>query len=299
MLEAIFTENVLTITLAGLYQWDYGQKLYIKGLELDATEQIHFSNQKEKEAIVMPLVKKGEHYICDIPNVLLEKSLDIICWIYDIGANSGETIRTVILKIEPRAKPQDFISTNPDANDILSDALDKINQNFKDNEAFKTEIKLDQDKFKNEVNKTLQDFSAKPVIPHTHDDRYYTESEINSKIITINSSISTKANQSDLNYLNTKVSRLEQKMTTTTKTITIYPSDWTDNAYTLHDSLITSTSNQSVLPPEFNDNYGEIEWYQNANFVDAGQGYGWMKLKALGDVPKYNLRIRVIFRGEK
>ncbi len=140
MLEAIFTENVLTITLTGLYQWDYGQKLYIKGLELGETEQIHFSNTKEKEAIVMPLVKHGEQYICDIPNVLLEKWWDITAWVYDVGENSGETIRTVILKVEPRVKPQDFISTNPDANDILSDVLNKIDQNIKDNEQFKTEI---------------------------------------------------------------------------------------------------------------------------------------------------------------
>lgn len=157
MLEAIFTENVLTITLAGLYQWDYGQKLYIKGLSLGEAEEIHFANPKEKEAIVMPLVKSGEHYICDVPNILLEKSLDIICWIYDIGTNSGETIRTVILKVEPRAKPQDFISTNPDANDILSDVLNKIDKNIKDNEAFKTEIKFDQEQFQSEIEAFLKD----------------------------------------------------------------------------------------------------------------------------------------------
>ena len=157
MLEAIFTENVLTITLNGLYQWDYGQKLHIKGLELGETEQIHFSNTKEKEAIVMPLVKHGEQYICDIPNVLLEKWWDITAWVYDVGENSGETIRTVILKVEPRVKPQDFISTNPDANDILSDVLNKIDQNIKDNEQFKTEIKFDQEQFQSEIEAFLKD----------------------------------------------------------------------------------------------------------------------------------------------
>ena len=110
MIDAIFSEVIQTVTLTGLFQWDYGQKMQIKGLTLGETMEVHFSNVKDKEAVVMVATKQGDSYIVDIPNILLEKSLDIIAWIYAIGSNSGETVKTAILKVEPRIKPQDVVS---------------------------------------------------------------------------------------------------------------------------------------------------------------------------------------------
>lgn len=167
MLEAIFTDAILSITLTGLFQWDYGQKLYIKGVNLQEISQVHFSNSKEKEAIVMPAVKQGDYVVCDIPNVLLEKSLDITAWVYDIGENSGETVRTIILKVEPRTKPQDFISQNPDAEDILAGMIADINGMIADNAEFKQDITnkynqnvVDNTQFKNEVTTEVNDFTT-------------------------------------------------------------------------------------------------------------------------------------------
>lgn len=140
MLEAIFTETTLTVTLTGLFQWDYGQKLYIKGVDLEEVSEVHFSNSKEKEAMVMPATKEGDYVTCLIPDVLLTKSLDITAWVYDIKPTSGETVRTIILKVEPRTKPQNFVETYPDAEVILEDVLNKINQNIADNAEFKEEI---------------------------------------------------------------------------------------------------------------------------------------------------------------
>lgn len=53
---------------------------------------------------------------------------------------------------------------------------------------------------------------------HEHDDRYYTESEIDSKIDTINSSISSKANASDLTSGGITVKEAEHAETATTAT---------------------------------------------------------------------------------
>lgn len=151
MLEAIFNEAIQTVTLTGLFQWDYGQKLYIKGIELPEAMEVHFSNNKEKEAIVMPAIKEGEHIVVDVPNVLLEKSLDITAWVYEVTAESGETLKTIILKVEPRIKPQDFISTNPDAEDLLAETINKINQNIADNAIFKNQITQQQNDFETEI----------------------------------------------------------------------------------------------------------------------------------------------------
>lgn len=152
MIDAIFSEVIQTVTLTGLFQWDYGQKLQIKGLTLGETMEVHFSNVKDKEAVVMVATKQGDSYIVDIPNILLEKSLDIIAWIYAIGSNSGETVKTAILKVEPRIKPQDFVSQNPDAQALLDDVLNKINNNIKDNAEFKQNITTQQTNFENKIN---------------------------------------------------------------------------------------------------------------------------------------------------
>ena len=152
MIDAIFSEVIQTVTLTGLFQWDYGQKMQIKGLTLGETMEVHFSNVKDKEAVVMVATKQGDSYIVDIPNILLEKSLDIIAWIYAIGSNSGETVKTAILKVEPRIKPQDFVSQNPDAQALLDDVLNKINNNIKDNAEFKQNITTQHTNFENKIN---------------------------------------------------------------------------------------------------------------------------------------------------
>lgn len=150
MVEAIFTETTTSLIIAGLTQWDYGQKLHIKGLELPEVAQIHFCNTTQKEAIVMPLTKHDDAWICEIPNVLLENNYDIKAWIFVTSKEQGETVKTIYLKVEKRAKPQDFISENPDATDILSDVVNKINQNIKDNAEFKEDITEQQNQFETE-----------------------------------------------------------------------------------------------------------------------------------------------------
>ena len=150
-LEAIFGETTETVTLSGLYQWDYGQKLYIKGLNLPSTLEIHFSNKKVNEAIVMVATTEGEYTIVDIPNKLLEENKDIIAYIFYTHATEGKTLKKVVLKVEERTKPQDFISENPDASGLLEDVLNKINQNIKDNAQFKTDLEADQEQFQTEI----------------------------------------------------------------------------------------------------------------------------------------------------
>lgn len=112
MLEAIFSEGILTVTVTGLTQWDYGRKLTIKGLSYTDSVEVHFSNNIEKLAIVMEATKSGSDLVTEVPNVLLEKNSDITAWVYIDSGTSGETVRTIILKVKPRIKPADYISEN-------------------------------------------------------------------------------------------------------------------------------------------------------------------------------------------
>lgn len=141
MIEVSFKYGINSIITTGLVQWDYGQKLRIKGLSVPPTLEVHFSNDAEREAIVMVATLEDSDIICDIPNVLLEKSLDIRAWVYVIGENSGETIKEIMMKVEPRIKPQDFISVNPDAQDLLAAVLNKINENIDSNDQFIEDLK--------------------------------------------------------------------------------------------------------------------------------------------------------------
>lgn len=147
MIEAIFQNGVNYITLSGLTQWDYGQQLKISGLDFPEVIEVHFSNNVEKEAIVMLGTKESNYVLVDIPDVLLEKSYDITAFIYIVGDNSGETVRSVVLKVEPRVKPSDYISQNPDAQEILEEAISKINANIADNTAFKEQLEADQEEY--------------------------------------------------------------------------------------------------------------------------------------------------------
>ena len=91
---------------------------------------------------------------------------------------------------------------------------------------------------------------------------------------------------------------LADKMKSTTVTTTLYAETWNGGTYTITNDLITSTSNQEIIPAV------EItaEQYKAmgaAMIVDNGQTTGSMTFKALGTVPTIDIPIRIIYRGEK
>lgn len=160
MIEAIFHENINVVSVSGLFQWDYGQRLKIKGLDLPPVVEVHFSNNLEKEAIVMVGTQDGDDTVVDIPDVLLTKYHDITAYVYVIGSNSGETVKAVILKVEPRVKPQNFVKQVPDADIVLSDVVDKINQNIADNASFKQTIETEHDAFMAQITADQEEYQA-------------------------------------------------------------------------------------------------------------------------------------------
>lgn len=151
MLEAIFNDMTETITLSGLYQYDQGRKLSIKGINLDEVSEVHFSYFQEKEAIVTPAVKEGDAVICTIPDEVLTKPVDVYAWVYDVYADGARTKKTIVLKVQRRQRPNNFVDRVPSAEIVLEDVIRKINQNIQDNEQFKVDMDADQDAFKEEI----------------------------------------------------------------------------------------------------------------------------------------------------
>ena len=84
----------------------------------------------------------------------------------------------------------------------------------------------------------------------------------------------------------------------TTVNITLYAETWRDGTYIITNELITSTSNQEIIPAVgiTADQYKALS---AAMIVDGGQSAGSITLKALGKVPTIDIPIRIIFRGKK
>lgn len=90
-------------TYTGLFQWDYGQVIYIRGLSAD---EIHFS-RGDTALVVYPTVVAGG-ITARIPDVLLRDSGCIIAYIYVCDTESGKTIKLLRLPVTKRARPEDY-----------------------------------------------------------------------------------------------------------------------------------------------------------------------------------------------
>ena len=98
--------------------------------------------------------------------------------------------------------------------------------------------------------------------------------------------------------LQTQINALKTTISTTTKSITLSASGWSSGTYTISDSLITTTSNQEIIPsPSISaDQYKALV---KASLVATGQSAGSITIKAFGATPAIDIPVTVIFRGEK
>lgn len=81
-----------------------------------------------------------------------------------------------------------------------------------------------------------------------------------------------------------------------TKSITLTAASWSSGSYTISDSLITTSSNQEIIP-SVGITSDQLKALQKAMIVDGGQTSGSLTLTALGTVPTIDIPIRIIFRG--
>ena len=82
------------------------------------------------------------------------------------------------------------------------------------------------------------------------------------------------------------------------KSYTLSASSWSNGTYTISDSLITTSSNQEILPA-VGITLDQLKALQTAMLVDGGQSAGKLTLKAMGTVPTIDIPVRIIYRGVK
>ena len=127
-IKAIFTEGVNELTVSGLHQWDYGQKLEIHGLALPALIEVHFACLNMTEAVPRVGTTVDGVTTVAIPDGCLEHDTPLRAWVYVIDTTSGKTERTIHLPIIARTKPQGAESRQPFAVDEYAEALQTINE---------------------------------------------------------------------------------------------------------------------------------------------------------------------------
>lgn len=78
---------------------------------------------------------------------------------------------------------------------------------------------------------------------------------------------------------------------------TLTATNWQSNTYDLIVSGVTTTSIQEIIP-SISITDTQLDALQSANIVDGGQSIDTIRLIARGDVPKVNIPVRVILRGD-
>lgn len=128
---AIF-DGESVVTVDGLDQWDYGQKIFIQGLNLPRNVEIHFSLQ-EKVGEAEPRIGITKDGITEvpIPDSMLENKdsycdYKIYSYVYITDETSGETIRKIVLKVKTRPKP--IICNKPEDAELFREAIRVVNE---------------------------------------------------------------------------------------------------------------------------------------------------------------------------
>ena len=130
-ITADFSGGEKTATTEPLYQWDTGQKLALSGLPATSTDiQVHFANAAMAQAIVKATAIENSLPTCDIPNEFLQygSASKARAWVFYRTSNTeGYTVRTVLIPVTPRKRPNDYVSPeDPDSKGIVERVIELL-----------------------------------------------------------------------------------------------------------------------------------------------------------------------------
>lgn len=94
--------GVRSVTSRPLYQYNYGQKLKLSGVNLPDMYEVHFSKSRSGTAVTVI----GDESGVDIPDSLLETEGEVIAWVYlHTTEDDGETKYEITIPVKGRAQP--------------------------------------------------------------------------------------------------------------------------------------------------------------------------------------------------
>lgn len=134
-IKALIPANQNTLTVGGLYQWDYGQVLEIECTELGSeVMEVHFACRGMEEAIVRPCTFSNGVGTVNVPDRCLEQTNDIVAWVYKINSTQGHTVKTITLPVVSRTRPsksQDIPTEYINQYDELIEEINEVVNAFK------------------------------------------------------------------------------------------------------------------------------------------------------------------------
>lgn len=125
MITAIFNPGDKSITTEKLLQWDYGQVLSIKGLDLPKAVEIHFCVYTDSTTITAVGITTDDHTDVEIPDGLLQQERELRAYVYVADMEQGKTVRTVNIPIQSRQKPE--IPHTPEDTEVFREAIKAVN----------------------------------------------------------------------------------------------------------------------------------------------------------------------------
>ena len=109
MLKAVFSRFGEEIELTDeLWQYDFGQKIQVTGIELPDVCEVHFQYDNLTETKTVTGYKQEDVLIIDIPNEALTSRGIIKLYIYLVSSEEGRTVNVAIMHVNRRMKPEGF-----------------------------------------------------------------------------------------------------------------------------------------------------------------------------------------------
>ena len=96
---------VLNDGRAELFQWDLNRAIVVNDSDVN---EVHFSNNTNKNSLVVEVQEQDGKRIAYIPNILLQEDWNIRVYGY---ADGEYTKQMITLRVNPRSKPDDYIYT--------------------------------------------------------------------------------------------------------------------------------------------------------------------------------------------
>lgn len=134
-----FKDDRKNITVIGLDQWDYGQKLEIYGIPDVTHAEVHFCCESDTEALIIQ-AQVTEHITADIPDALLRTGENLKAYVYIATATEGKTIRTITMIVNRRQRPEDY-TVLPEKN-LLREILERLDLKADDIKLTENELQL-------------------------------------------------------------------------------------------------------------------------------------------------------------
>ena len=138
-LRVDFKDDRKNITVIGLDQWDYGQKLEIYGIPDVTHAEVHFCCESDTEALIKQ-AQVTDHITADIPDKLLRTGENLKAYVYIATATEGKTIRTITMIVNRRQRPEDYTAL-PEKN-LLREILERLDLKADDIKLTENELQL-------------------------------------------------------------------------------------------------------------------------------------------------------------